>query len=64
MRKCFKKLTAVVMALGLMATPFANVKIAKAEDAEIKKGTVITGFKEVKDASELVPGTTSLGYNQ
>lgn len=58
MKRYFKKLSAVVMTLGLIATSFANGITAKAEEAVLKKGTVITDFKEIKDVKELVPGTT------
>lgn len=36
-KKSFKKLTAAVLSLGLLVTPFANGMPAKAEEATIKK---------------------------
>ena len=57
MKKGFKKLVAVALSAGLFASSFAGGVTVQAEDAkEVKKGTVITDFKEVKDVNELEPG--------
>ena len=58
MKKGFKKLVAVALSAGLFASSFAGGVTVQAEDAkEVKKGTVITDFKEVKNVNDLVPGT-------
>ena len=61
MRKKFKKLTAVALATGMLVSSFTSGIAAQEEtkeSKELKKGTVITDFKEIKDVSELVPGNT------
>lgn len=60
MRKGFKKLAAVALSAGMLMSSFASGVTAQEktkETKEVKKGTVITDFKEVTDVEELVPGT-------
>ena len=57
MRKGFKKLAAVALSAGLFASSFAGITPVKADETDaIKKGTVITDFKEITDVKDLVPG--------
>ena len=49
------KAMAVVLSAGLLASIFTDVTPVKAEEA-IKKGTVITDFKEITDVKDLEPG--------
>ena len=57
MRKGFKKLAAVALSAGLFASSFAGITPVKADETNaVKKGTVITDFKEITDVKDLVPG--------
>ena len=61
MRKTFKKLAAVTLTAGMLVSSFTSGVIAQEETEEakeVKKGTVITGFKEITDANELEPGNS------
>ena len=58
MRKRLKKLTAVVLTAGMFASSlFVNGVTAKAEEETgLKKGTVISDFKEITDVKDLEAG--------
>ena len=58
MRKTFKKLTAVALTAGMLVSSFTSGVVAQEETKELKKGTVITDFKEIKDVEDLEPGTS------
>ena len=58
MRKTLKKLVAVALTAGMLVSTFTSGVVAQEETKELKKGTVITDFKEIKDVSELEPGKT------
>ena len=59
MRKGFKKLVAVALSAGMLMSSFASGVTAQEktkETKEVKKGTVIYGFKEVTDVTKFVAG--------
>ena len=58
MRKTLKKLVAVALTAGMLVSTFTSGVVAQEETKELKKGTVITDFKEIKDVSELEAGKT------